>query len=245
MKKFFLVLICMLIISPCAIMFAGCGTPAVYTILAKTSDVEYGSVSGQGNFTEGTTITIKASPVKEANFLCWTLNNKIVSNEANYKFQVNKDTQGTYVALFDKRLDYYTLSEVSLSFNEGVQIQQMDLKLQVGPSLSSLQTTYETSTNPVELTQNADTISGFYTGQLIHKKTTDTAYYCRLTAKASYEEESRSFEESFDLDFSELYNNGTFSTDERTLSGYGKIKLTFKKVDKDMIDKMFAPAEKK
>ena len=245
MKKFFLVLICMLIISPFAVMFAGCGTPAVYSIIAKTSDVEYGSVSGQGNFAEGTKITIKASPVKEANFLCWTLNNKVVSNEANYTFQVNKDTQGTYVALFDQRLDYYALTEIALSFEEGVQIQQMDINLQAGSSLSSLQTIYNISTNPVEVTQNADTVPEFYSKYLIHKKTTDTTYYCRLSAKASYEEESRTFKESFELDFSALYNDGIFETEERTLTGYGKIKLKFEKINKDIVEKMIGKTEKK
>ena len=245
MKKFFLVLICMLIVSPCAILFVGCGTPAVYSIIAKTSDVEYGSVSGQGNFTEGTNITIKASPVKEAQFLCWTLNNKIVSNEANYTFQVNKDTQGTYVALFDQRLDYYALTEIALSFNEGVQIQQMDIDLKVGSSLSSLQSIYNVSTNPVEVTQNADTVAGFHSGYLLHKKTTDTSYYCRLFAKASYEEESRSFEESFDLDFSVLYNEGTYYTEERTLTGYGTIKLKFEKLSQEIVSKIFGTPEKK
>ncbi len=245
MKKFFLVLICILIVSPCAILFAGCGTPAVYSIIAKTSDVEYGSVSGQGNFTEGTSITIKASPVKEANFLCWTLNNKVVSNEANYTFQVNKNTQGTYVALFDQRLDYYALTEIALSFNEGVQIQQMDLSLKTGASLSALQTIYNVSTNPVEVTQNADTVAGFYSGYLLHKKTTDTSYYCRLSAKASYEEDSRSFEESFELDFSALYNEGLYETEEKTLTGYGKIRLKFEKLTKEIVDKMLGAKQSK
>lgn len=239
MKKFFLVLICMLVISPCALILSACGTPAVYSIVAKTSDVEYGSVSGQGDFTEGTSVTIRATAVKDANFLCWTHNNKVVSNEANYTFTVNKDTQGSYVALFDQRLDYYALSEVALSFNDGVQIQQMVLNIQAGPSLSSLQTIYDVTTNPVELTQNIDTVPGFFSGYLIHKKTTDQNFYCRLTATASYEEEGRTFNESFDLDFSTLYNDGSFETDARLLSGYGTIKLTFKKVNEAMISKMF------
>ena len=238
MKKILLVLLCMLIIAPCTFMLSACGTPAVYSIYVKTSDVEYGSVTGQGDYSEGTNITLRATPMKEASFLCWTLNNKVVSADAEYTFTVNNDTKGTYVALFDQRLDYYTLTEVALTFKDGVQIQELTLDLKVGSSLSSLQTAYNVTTNPVVLTQNSSSVTGFHNGYLIHKKTTDENFYCRLTANASYEGEGRDFSEGFELDFTSLYNNGIYETDERVLSGYGTIKLTFEKINKEIVNQI-------
>jgi len=244
MKKFILVLLCMLIISPCVLMLSACGTPAVYSIFVKSSDVEFGgSVSGHGEYTDGTSVTLRATPMKDANFLCWTLDNKVVSADAEYTFTVNKDTKGTYVALFDKRLDYYILTEVALSFEDKVQVQELSLNLQAGTSLSALQTVYDITTNPVILTQNSNSVVGFHNGYLLHKKTTDENYYCRLTARASYEGEGKDFNESFELDFDSLYNNGTYETNAKKLIGYGTIKLKFEKINKEIVNKILGITE--
>ncbi len=236
MKKFFLAIICMLIVAPFSLVLTGCGAAEVYSIYVKSSDVEYGSVAGQGNYSDGTQITVRATPMKEANFLCWTLNNKVVSSEPEYTFTVNKENNGTFVALFDQRLDYYALTEVAVSFNDGVQIQEFTTNIQVGSSLSSLQTLYNVSTNPVIMTQNFASTAGFYSGQLLHKKTTDNSYYCRLSASGKYEEDIKSFQENFTINFDKLYEDGIFVTEEKTMTGYGTIRLTFEKVNKTIVN---------
>jgi len=238
MKRFLYVLLCVLIISPCAFFLSACGTPATYAVSVKTSDSRYGSVAGNGSFKENTTVTLSATPLQNANFLCWTLNNKVVSKDAEYTFKITGKTDGTYVALFDKALDYYALTEIALTFNEGVQIQELNLNIQTGSSLSSLQKIYDVTTNPVVRTQTHASVSGFYNRYLIHKKTTDTNFHCRLKAKATNTTDTRHYNEDFELDFDALYNDGTYVTEERTLSGYGTIRLTFKKLTAEIVNHM-------
>lgn len=235
MKKFLYVLLCILIISPCAVLLSACGTPVSYEIIVKTSDVRYGSVSGNGTFAENTSVTLSATPLQESNFLCWTLNNKVVSKDANYTFTVNDKTNGTYVALFDQALDYYALTEVAISLVEGAQIEELSVNIQAGSSLASLQTIYNVTTNPVVRTQNFSSVSGFYSGMLIHKKTTDTLYYSKFSVTAKQLEDVRSYNESFDIDFNALYENGQFITAEKSLSGYGTITLKFEKVNETIV----------
>lgn len=106
-------------------IFAGCtSTPATYEITVRTFGANYGSVEGGNDtFTEGDKITIKAvqsSSSSTANkFFCWLLNNKVVSNKAEYTFEVNKETAGDYIAIFaSPYLEYFSLTEVN--FNSGI-----------------------------------------------------------------------------------------------------------------------------
>ncbi len=238
MKKFLYVLLCVLIISPCAVLLSACGTPISYGITVKTSDVRYGSVSGNGTFAENTSVTLRATPLQESEFLCWTLNNKVVSKDAEYTFTVNSENNGTYIALFDKALDYYALTEVAIAFTEGAQIEELHINVQASASLSSLQTIYDVTTNPVVRTQNYSSVPGFYNGTLIHKKTTDTTYYSRFSVTAKHGADVRNYNESFDIDFDALYEDGEYTTETKTLTGYGTITLKFEKVNSTIINHM-------
>ncbi len=106
-------------------IFAGCtSTPATYEITVKTFGANHGSVEGgNATYTEGEKVTIKAVPASSSSntnkFFCWLLNNKVVSNKAEYTFEVNKDTAGDYIAIFTSPyLEYFSLTEVN--FNSGI-----------------------------------------------------------------------------------------------------------------------------
>ena len=239
MKKLIFVFLCLLIISPCAFMLSACSEPIIYSVFVKTSDASAGMVSGHGEFIEGTLVTIKATPDpdKEIPFLCWTLNNKIVSEKQEYSFNISNETKGTYVAVFDYNLDYYALTEVALTLNDGTQAQELSLNLQGGPSLASLQTLYESNLKTIVLTQNAGTVDNFYNGCLIHKRTIDDNYYCKITAKTKYEETTNDYNANFDLNFNTLFDNGFYKTQDIALGNYGSVKFTFEKLNKTIVYK--------
>ena len=116
------------LLSILAFMFAfscftlvGCGKqPNQYSISVKASHYNLGSVEG-GNkvYTEGDTVLIKATPAMSTTnndspeFICWLLNNKVISTKSEYEFEVNAATAGDYVALFTcEYLEYFALNQI-------------------------------------------------------------------------------------------------------------------------------------
>ncbi|MBQ7884470.1 MAG: hypothetical protein IJ318_00030 [Clostridia bacterium] len=107
--------------------FTGCGkTPNQYSITLMASHYNLGSVegvpSGRATYFEGDKVTIKATPAtsnatnNNPEFICWLLNNKVVSTLAEYEFEVSAETAGDYVALFTcEYLEYFALNQLELN----------------------------------------------------------------------------------------------------------------------------------
>ena len=63
------------------------------TITATSNNNYYGTVTGGGNYTDGTTATLKATASEDCSFISWTENGEVVSNNAQYNFVVNDDRE--------------------------------------------------------------------------------------------------------------------------------------------------------
>ena len=69
-----------------------------YQITAMANPAEGGTVTGGGNYVEGATCTLTATPNEGYEFFNWTKDGEVVSTNSQYTFVVNGD--GTYVANF-------------------------------------------------------------------------------------------------------------------------------------------------
>ncbi len=70
-----------------------------YIINAEPNPSVGGTVTGSGNYTHGTTVTLTATANEGYTFINWTENNEVVSTEAEYTFTVGGDR--TLVANFE------------------------------------------------------------------------------------------------------------------------------------------------
>ena len=75
-----------------------CPIPS-YNITVLANNDAYGEVAGGGTFSEGTQVTVSASPATGYNFVNWTENSSVVSTNANYTFTANANR--TLVANFE------------------------------------------------------------------------------------------------------------------------------------------------
>lgn len=103
----------------CGLVFTGCTeNPNKYFIDAKVLHAQYGFIQG-GNqqYSEGTTITLLATPKSQSNpFICWLCNNKTVSTNNELTFTVNSETAGEYIALFEcPDIEYVSLSNFTVN----------------------------------------------------------------------------------------------------------------------------------
>ena len=69
-----------------------------YQITATANPSSYGTVSGSGTFTHGSSCTLTATPYADYLFVNWTKNGTVVSTSATYTFTVTE--AGSYVANF-------------------------------------------------------------------------------------------------------------------------------------------------
>ena len=247
MKKFLLILLCVLIISPCAIFLSACGVPNVYEIIVLSSDARYGLVLGGGQFDEGNSVTISAKPkTSDCQFLCWTLNNKIISSSPDYTFTATNETQGNYVAVFDQGCDYFVLSEAVLDVYTDVEVDSLNFQVKVGTTLSSLQLITDTTTSPYTSLQNSS-VANFHTGLLIHRKTDNSnPYHCEILANSTHGETTSYYKASLTLDYNSLLENGLLEfkridddNDNRiTINGFGKVALKFERLNADFVSKI-------
>ena len=76
--------------------------PQSYTITANASPSNGGTVSGGGQYNEGTTCTLTATANSGYEFVHWKKGNNVVSTDATYSFTVNANTAGTYTAYFQQ-----------------------------------------------------------------------------------------------------------------------------------------------
>jgi Divergent InlB B-repeat domain/Viral BACON domain len=72
--------------------------PNQYTITVRASPSTYGTVSGGGTFSEGTSHTVTATPNSGHTFFHWTNSGRVVSTSANYTFTLSANV--TLVAVF-------------------------------------------------------------------------------------------------------------------------------------------------
>ncbi|MBO4423536.1 MAG: InlB B-repeat-containing protein [Clostridia bacterium] len=79
----------------------------VYTVKVTSSDTAYGSVTGGGEYNDGTDVTVTATPADDCCFVNWTAGGVQVSSEATYEFTVNSDIE--LVANF-RLLDHFIVS---------------------------------------------------------------------------------------------------------------------------------------
>ena len=70
-----------------------------YNITLAANPAEGGTVAGEGLYLEGTEITITATPGDIYNFVEWTLDDEVMSTDAEYTFTVM--AEGEYVAHFE------------------------------------------------------------------------------------------------------------------------------------------------
>ncbi len=71
-----------------------------YTITAKTDNSAYGSVSGNGTYANGATVTLTATPISGYKFLYWQEDDITVSKDFSYSFTASKNR--TVTAYFSK-----------------------------------------------------------------------------------------------------------------------------------------------
>jgi hypothetical protein len=60
--------------------------PKQYKLTASASPTTYGTVSGAGTFTEGSSVTATATPNGSHSFVNWTQSGKVVSTSTSYTF---------------------------------------------------------------------------------------------------------------------------------------------------------------
>lgn len=64
----------------------------IFTVTVASSNANYGTVSGGGQFNYGESCTVTATPADGYMFTNWTLNNQVVSATAEYTFSVTSNT---------------------------------------------------------------------------------------------------------------------------------------------------------
>ena len=71
-----------------------------YTVTVSANPAEGGTVSGGGEATEGTKVTVTATPASGYHFVSWTENGETVSQEASYTFTL--EANHTLTAIFEQ-----------------------------------------------------------------------------------------------------------------------------------------------
>lgn len=83
-------------------------------VSVQLSDLDAGSVTGAGEYIDGTRVTITAQPNEGYRFVKWTSNGVTVSEDASYMFNIANDT--AFCAVFEP---VFTISLVSSNTNYG------------------------------------------------------------------------------------------------------------------------------
>ena len=149
-KKFCYILVFLLIVCSSVFLFACNENVKEYNIDVNVWYANYGTVYGKGTYKEKTEAEIKAVANNDYSFIAWMKNNIIVSYEANYKFEVNKDSAGTYVAIFTcPDLELVTLKNVELvqTYTTQTTITNIELNVSIGQNYDTLTKVLATSTD--------------------------------------------------------------------------------------------------
>ena len=149
-KKICYILVFLLVLCS-SIFFSACNEDAnEYNINVNVWYANYGTVYGNGTYKEKTEVEIKAVPNNNYSFIAWMKNNIIVSYEADYKFEVNKESAGTYVAIFTcPDLELVTLKNVELvqTYTTQTTITNIELNVSIGQDYDTLTKILTTSTD--------------------------------------------------------------------------------------------------
>ena len=62
--------------------------PKQYSLVVSASPTAYGTVTGDGTFAEGSSVTVTATPSGSHIFFNWTQNGRVVSTSASYTFSM-------------------------------------------------------------------------------------------------------------------------------------------------------------
>jgi len=124
MKKKLTFMLLISLIMPLFALF-GCDEVSSYPVTVYPSSAIYGSVSGNGTYSEGTTVQLIANAKQGSHFIAWIYQNTTqIENNATYsisntlnsedkatksvlRFTMNSNTQGTYTAVFAERKIMY------------------------------------------------------------------------------------------------------------------------------------------
>lgn len=163
MKKTFYAIIMVFVCSIC-VLLSGCGvTPNEYSISVYVNGANFGTVEDvSGEYLEGTEVTITAKPYSGQTFFCWLKDNKVVSGEEKYTLKINKETAGSYIALFKcADLEYISLSDFSFNnvvegYNGDTEQILNELSLSFGYSQNELHSVYTCSDTEILAAQNIE-----------------------------------------------------------------------------------------
>ena len=146
-----ILLLCLLFVT--GFVFSGCdGSKKSYDIVAYTWNSRYGLVDMlDDSFLEGTSVTVNARPLitnsssNSSEFVCWIHDNKVVSAESEFTFEVSLETSGVYYAVFTcPELEFVAVDNFTFT-NELVAEGEFSIKdftLQIGNSQDSYQTVF-------------------------------------------------------------------------------------------------------
>lgn len=113
----------------------GCGEKLNEYNVNVQNYMSYGIVEGSGTFLEGTNVTITAKPIQASSnqFKCWIHNYEIVSFDNNYTFIMNKESSGTYIAIFDMNepalitMDSFKYTQITNQNNENIELKNIQI----------------------------------------------------------------------------------------------------------------------
>ena len=91
--------------------------PPTYTIEATSEPSNGGSISGAGDYDEGATATLTATPAVGYKFVRWTAGGKELSTNATLNIMVSSDS--SLVAVFEAIINVYTITATSEPANGG------------------------------------------------------------------------------------------------------------------------------
>ena len=118
-----------------------------YDVKVNMWYANYGTVYGARTYNEGEQATISAIPKSSSTFMAWVHNNIVVSYDAEYSFEVNNETSGTYTAVFTcPDLELITPTQIIYSddIDQTNTITKIDISFSMGNSYEDLQALYST-----------------------------------------------------------------------------------------------------
>jgi len=193
-RKSFISIFLLCICSLCFIL-SGCDkTPAKYEISTLVNGAIFGTVNDiDGEYTEGTEVTIKANPYSNQEFYCWLHNGKVASLKAEYSFKVTAESAGTYIALFKcADLEYFCLESFVFkneipNYNGSTQQKLTEINLSFGYNQKDLYSVYsftdESLLSTSEVSIPFETIYSNNNLPFAFDKTKDGGIYVKVTAR--------------------------------------------------------------
>lgn len=119
MKKKLSAFILIFVLCFCAMFFVACNEDIIdHKIIVTSSNIRYGSVTGDGYYKTKTDVTLTATAKDEHTFICWVKDNVIISTDTEYSFVANKNTEGKYIAVFEgDNMQILKLNAIRLEYN--------------------------------------------------------------------------------------------------------------------------------